>query len=66
MNDKISPILSSLLELVGKVVVAKALAPRLGYFGIMISEPLVWIGMAVILGIGFIVTLRRNRVIIRR
>ena len=34
--------------------------------GIMISEPLVWIGMAVILGIGFIVTLRRNRVIIRR
>ena len=61
MNDKISPILSSVLELVGKVLVAKALAPRLGYFGIMISEPLVWIGMAIILGIGFVVTLRRNK-----
>ena len=65
MNDKISPILSSFLELVGKVLVAKALAPRLDYFGIMISEPLVWIGMAIILGIGFVVTLRRNNKLIR-
>ena len=29
------------------------LAPRMGYFGIMISGPLVWAGMAVMLGIGF-------------
>ena len=52
VGDKISPIASSVLELVGKCLVAKILAPRLGYFGIMISEPLVWIGMAIILAIG--------------
>lgn len=57
VGDKITPIASSILELAGKFAVAMVLAPRLGYFGIMISEPLVWIGMAVILGIGFF----RNR-----
>lgn len=55
MDDKISPMLSSVLELVGKVWVAKKLAPKLGYLGIIVSEPLVWIGMAVILGIGLII-----------
>ncbi|MDE6148914.1 MAG: MATE family efflux transporter [Ruminococcus sp.] len=53
VGDKITPILSSILELAGKFAVAVALAPRLGYFGVMISEPLVWIGMAIILAIGF-------------
>ena len=52
VGDKISPIASSVLELVGKCLVAGFLAPKLGYFGIIISEPLVWIGMAVILGFG--------------
>ena len=37
----------------GKFAVAMILAPRMGYFGIMISESLVWAGMAVMLGIGF-------------
>ncbi|MGN0632786.1 MAG: MATE family efflux transporter [Oscillospiraceae bacterium] len=52
LGAKLSPIISSLLELAGKFAVAFYLAPRLGYFGIMLSEPLVWIGMAVILGVG--------------
>lgn len=62
VDDKITPIVSSIIELVGKVWVAKALAPKLGYFGIMISEPLVWAGMAVMLGIGLVTnkTLRKN------
>lgn len=53
VGDKITPIVSSILELAGKFAVAMILAPRLGYFGIMISEPLVWIGMAAILALGF-------------
>lgn len=53
VGNKIIPIASSVIELIGKLLVAKALAPRLGYFGIMISEPLVWIFMAIILAVGF-------------
>lgn len=52
IDDKITPILSSLLELEGKVMVAKRLAPKLGYLGIILSEPLVWLGMAFILILG--------------
>lgn len=53
IGAKISPILSSLLELAGKFAVAWYLAPKMGYDGIIVSEPLVWVGMAVILGIAF-------------
>lgn len=53
VGAKIAPILSSLLELAGKFAVAWYLAPRMGYDGIIISEPLVWAGMAVILGAAF-------------
>ena len=65
VGDKITPIVSSILELVGKFAVAKILAPRLGYFGVMISEPLVWTGMAIILAIGFFAnkTFRTNKIL---
>ena len=49
LGQKISPILSSLVELIGKCLVAEFLAPRLGYLGIMISEPLVWLAMTLFL-----------------
>ena len=63
IGDKISPIASSFLELAGKCLVAKILAPRLGYFGIMISEPIVWVGMTIILSIGLAAnkTLRKDK-----
>lgn len=53
IGAKVSPILSSLLELAGKFAVAWYLAPLMGYDGIIISEPLVWAGMAIILAIAF-------------
>lgn len=60
LNDKLTPIISSILELVGKVLVAKFLAPRLGYLGIMISEPVVWIGMGAILVVGLYISFRKK------
>ena len=50
---KIFPLVSSFAELAGKLLIASLLAPRIGYTGVKISEPLVWIVMAGILSIGF-------------
>ena len=41
------PILSSLIELVGKVLVVLLLAPKLHYMGIVLAEPIVWILMVI-------------------
>ena len=53
VDVKLFPLVSSFIELAGKIIVSKFLAPRIGYDGIIISEPAVWIFMALILGIGF-------------
>lgn len=64
IGEKISPILSSLLELAGKFAVAWYLAPKMGYDGIIVSEPLVWTGMAIILCIAFFTnkTIRNRKI----
>lgn len=47
MGDHITPIISSGLELSGKVSVAVLLTPRIGYWGIILAEPIVWIVMVI-------------------
>lgn len=42
-----TPIVSSGLELVGKVAVVMFLAPKIGYMGIILSEPIVWVIMVI-------------------
>ena len=46
-GDNKTPVFSSTLELVGKVVIAFLLAPAIGYMGVIISEPVVWIIMVI-------------------
>lgn len=41
------PIVSSGIELAGKVLVVIFLAPRIGYMGIILSEPIVWVLMVI-------------------
>lgn len=41
------PIVSSLIELVGKVLVVILLTPKLDYMGIIVAEPIVWILMVI-------------------
>ena len=55
-------VISSLIELVGKVIFAFALAPVLGYWGIIWSEPVVWFAMVIPLAISTVRTFRRNGV----
>lgn len=42
-----TPIISSAIELIGKVAVVMFLAPRIGYMGIILSEPIVWVVMVI-------------------
>lgn len=46
-GDNKTPVFSSTLELVGKIVIAFLLAPAIGYMGVIVSEPTVWIIMVI-------------------
>lgn len=47
IGDHITPVFSSLIELVGKILIAFLLAPVLGYMGIIIAEPIIWCFMVI-------------------
>lgn len=42
MGRKIVPIASSTLEMIGKILAVTFLTTRLGYFGVMLTEPIIW------------------------
>lgn len=46
-GDSKTPVFSSSLELVGKVAIAYLLAPKIGYWGIIVAEPIVWFIMVI-------------------
>ena len=46
-GDTRTPLVSSLIELAGKVLIAFLLAPVVGYMGIIVAEPIVWALMVV-------------------
>jgi putative MATE family efflux protein len=47
IGKKIVPLVSSIMELAGKIVFAFLLVPSLGYFGVIICEPVIWCVMFV-------------------
>ncbi len=47
IGDHTTPLVSSGVELVGKVLAAYILAPLLGYWGIILTEPIVWAFMVI-------------------
>lgn len=47
LGEKLLPLTSSVIELVLKVAFVVLLIPKLGYFGVIISEPIIWIFMTV-------------------
>ena len=60
MGDHITPVISSALELAGKVAVAFLLTPILAYWGIIIAEPIVWTIMVIPLIISLVIRLKKN------
>ena len=47
MGDHITPVFSSVIELVGKIIAAALLAHIFHYWGIIMAEPIVWVLMVI-------------------
>ena len=47
LGDTVTPLVSSSLEMVGKIVIAFTLVPLLGYTGVIVAEPIVWVIMVI-------------------
>ncbi len=47
VGDRKTPLISSTIELLGKIGVVVLLTPKLGYFGIILAEPIVWVIMVI-------------------
>lgn len=47
MGDMITPLVSSSLELIGKVLIVILLVPRMAYMGVIVSEPIIWFIMVI-------------------
>ncbi len=47
MGDHVTPVLSSSLEMIGKILIAFLLTPILKYWGIILAEPIVWAIMVI-------------------
>ena len=46
-GDSKTPVFSSSLELIGKILIALFLTPIIGYMGIIVAEPIVWFIMVI-------------------
>lgn len=47
LGERVIPVISSFLEMIGKVVIAATLVPVLGYTGVILAEPIVWFIMVI-------------------
>lgn len=45
LGQKITPLISSIIELIGKILFVIFLIPHTGYFGVVICEPVIWLFM---------------------
>ena len=47
LGEQVTPLVSSSLEMIGKIVIAFTLVPMLGYTGVIVAEPIVWFIMVI-------------------
>lgn len=55
LGEHITPLISSSLEMIGKIIIAATLVPVMGYTGVIIAEPLVWFIMVIPLSLKYTV-----------
>jgi uncharacterized membrane protein len=47
VGDRITPLVSSGLELISKIIMTKTLVSWLGYTGVILVEPIIWFIMVI-------------------
>lgn len=47
IGDRVTPLISSGIEMAGKIILTYTLVPLLGYLGVILVEPIVWIIMII-------------------
>ena len=60
MGEKRKPLTSSFMELVGKIVFSACIIPVLGYWGVIICEPMIWCCMTAQLVYCYVHVMRDN------
>ncbi len=60
LGRRLVPVLSSFIELGGKILSGLFFVPLLGYSAVILTEPLTWTGMAVFLTLSYLVLLSRG------
>lgn len=60
VGRKLVPVSGSIVEFLLKIVGASVLAPKLGYFGVCILEPLIWAVCAVIVLADYLVFIKKS------
>lgn len=66
LNRKTVPLMASAVELIGKFVVAGILVPQIGYLGVCICEPIIWILGGVLVAVDFYRVMKKFGLIGRR
>ena len=61
IGRKIVPLCASAVELVGKFAAVGFIAPALGYFGVCIIEPIIWTVCMFLVGVDFIVFIKKSK-----
>lgn len=59
MGHKLVPLLASLIELIFKFIAVGFIAPVLGYFGICILEPIIWVVCAIVVFVDYFIFIRK-------
>lgn len=61
MGEKSTPLITSVMELIVKILSVEFLVPRLGYTGVALTEPISWVVMTLVLFVGVILALKKNQ-----
>lgn len=65
VGRKLVPISGSIAEFLLKIFAVAVLAPNLGYFGICISEPIIWVVCAAIVVVDYLVFIRKTKTMLK-
>lgn len=66
VGKKILPIISSVMELVVKIIFAFFIVPNIGYLGVCLTEPLIWFVCMIYIVIIYLILFKKNKIFIKK